>query len=149
MKSAALKIVDPLGLDEQLCFALYSASLAMTKAYAPMLERLGLTYPQYLVLLALWEKDRVSLRELASRLHQDSGALTPVVKRLEAQGHLRRERNPSDERNLAIVLTRAGRGLRREAKRVHASIGRACGLRLGEESDLRRALWALRARLTR
>jgi DNA-binding MarR family transcriptional regulator len=145
---APRKRLDPLLLDEQLCFALYSASLAMTKAYKPLLESLGLTYPQYLVLLALWENDGIPLRELAERLHQDSGALTPVVKRLEAEGHVSRQRDPKDERNLAIVLTERGRELRQQAKRVNASIGVACGLDGDEAAKLRQTLRELRTSLT-
>jgi DNA-binding MarR family transcriptional regulator len=148
VKSKPKKRPDPLLLDEQLCFALYSTSLAMTKAYKPLLENLGLTYPQYLVLLTLWEKDGIPLRELAERLHQDSGALTPVVKRLEADGHVRRARDPSDERNLAIQLTESGRALRQRAKRVNAAIAMACGLDGEEAAKLRQTLRALRASLT-
>jgi DNA-binding MarR family transcriptional regulator len=148
VKSYPKKRTDPLLLDEQLCFALYSASLAMTKAYKPLLENLGLTYPQYLVLLTLWENDGISLRELAERLHQDSGALTPVVKRLEAEGHVRRERDPNDERNLAILLTESGRALRQQAKRVNAAIAVACGLDGDEAAKLRQTLRDLRASLS-
>jgi MarR family transcriptional regulator, organic hydroperoxide resistance regulator len=148
VKSHLKKRPDPLLLDEQLCFALYSTSLAMTKAYKPLLESLGLTYPQYLVLLTLWENDGIPLRELAERLHQDSGALTPIVKRLEAEGHVRRERDPGDERNLAIVLTESGRALRQQAKRVNAAIAVACGLDGDDAAKLRQTLHALRASLT-
>jgi DNA-binding MarR family transcriptional regulator len=148
VKSAHKRRVDPLLLDEQLCFALYSASLAMTKAYKPMLDGLGLTYPQYLVLLVLWEHEGIPLRELAGRLHQDSGALTPVVKRLEAEGHVIRDRDPKDERNLAISLTESGRALRQQAKRINAAIGVACGLEGDEATQLRQTLHELRASLT-
>jgi DNA-binding MarR family transcriptional regulator len=140
---------DSLLLDQQLCFALYSASLAMTKLYKPLLESIGLTYPQYLVMLVLWENDGIPLRELAERLHQDSGALTPVVKRLEAEGHVRRQRDPEDERNLAIRLTETGRALRARAKRVHSAVGQACGLGSGEVASLRQTLLDLRASLDR
>jgi DNA-binding MarR family transcriptional regulator len=143
----ATKATSPLLLDDQLCFALYTTSLAMTKVYKPLLEELGLTYPQYLVLLVLWETDGISLRELAERLHQDPGAMTPVVKRLEGQGYLRRQRNTKDERELVIGLTPPGRALRSRARRVHAAIGLACGLPEAELGALRDQLLRLRARL--
>ena len=99
-----MKDEDRLKLDQQLCFALYSTSLAMTKVYKPLLEAVGLTYPQYLMMLVLWESDGLTLKELAKRLHQDSGALTPVLKRLEAEGYVTRKRSLQDERNLSICL---------------------------------------------
>lgn len=138
---------NPLALDQQLCFALYSTSLAMTKLYKPLLDDLGLTYPQYLAMLVLWENDGIPLKQLAQRLHQDSGALTPVVKRLEALDLLRRRRDPSDERNLAIELTEAGRALKAKAVSVNAAIGLACGLDDQGLGELRSELTALRARL--
>ncbi|HEY0706340.1 MAG TPA: MarR family transcriptional regulator [Polyangia bacterium] len=138
---------DPLLLDAQLCFALYSTSLAMTKVYKPLLESLGITYPQYLVMLVLWEEDRIPLKTLSERLHQDPGALTPVVKRLEAEGYLRRKRSAEDERNLAIELTEKGRALRHKGTKVNAAIYRACGIDDGEIGRLRRSLVSLRERL--
>ena len=94
-------------LDNQLCFALYSTSLAMTKLYKPLLEELGLTYPQYLVMLVLWEQDDVAVSELGSRLYLDSGTLTPLLKRMEAAGLLARSRSAEDERRVNIALTEA------------------------------------------
>jgi DNA-binding MarR family transcriptional regulator len=138
---------DPLFLDAQLCFALYSTSLAMTKVYKPLLESLGITYPQYLVMLVLWEEDRITLKTLSERLHQDPGALTPVVKRLEVEGYLRRKRNAEDERNLAIELTEKGRALRTKGTKVNAAIFRACAMDDSEMGRLRKALVGLRGRL--
>ncbi|HEY0715585.1 MAG TPA: MarR family transcriptional regulator [Polyangia bacterium] len=138
---------DPLMLEAQLCFALYSTSLAMTKVYKPLLESLGITYPQYLVMLVLWEEDRIPLKTISDRLHQDPGALTPVVKRLEAEGYLRRKRSTEDERNLAIELTEKGRALRHKGTKVNAAIFRACGMDDGELARLRRSLFSLRERL--
>ena len=97
-----------LRLDNQVCFALYSASLAMTKLYKPLLDDIGLTYPQYLVMLVLWEQDGITVSELGERLYLDSGTLTPLLKRLEASGHIRRARDAQDERRVRIALTPQG-----------------------------------------
>lgn len=137
-----------LALDRQLCFALYSASLAMTKVYKPLLAPLGLTYPQYLVMLALWEDDGQSVGALGDRLALDSGTLTPLLKRLEAQGNLVRERDARDERRVIVRLTPAGRQLKLQARRVPREIGRASGCELSEIVDLTRQLTAMREALT-
>ena len=105
-------------LDNQLCFALYSASLAMTKLYKPLLDTLGLTYPQYLVMLALWERDGLTVSELGERLFLDSGTLTPLLKRLESAGLLVRLRDVQDERRVRITLTGQGRALRDGAQPI-------------------------------
>jgi DNA-binding MarR family transcriptional regulator len=112
----------PFTLDEQLCFALYSTSLAMTKAYKPLLDKLGLTYPQYLAMLVLWEADDVTVKDLAARLNLDSATVTPLLKRLEAQGYLERVRGVEDERLVYIRLTKAGTALKRQAREVPAEI---------------------------
>ncbi|GAC1035857.1 MarR family transcriptional regulator [Pseudomonas sp. No.117] len=140
---------DPLLLDQQLCFALYSTSLAMTKVYKPLLEEVGLTYPQYLMMLVLWENDHLPLKELARRLHQDSGALTPVLKRLEAEGYVTRQRSAEDERNLSIELTAQGRTLRERARKINGTIGGYCALGDAEMTELRENLMALRSKLER
>ncbi|MGF6753214.1 MarR family winged helix-turn-helix transcriptional regulator [Paraburkholderia sp. GAS334] len=114
--------VFPFTLDEQLCFALYSTSLAMTKAYKPILEKLGLTYPQYLAMLVLWEADDVTVKDIATRLNLDSATVTPLLKRLEAQGYVERERGVTDERLVYIRLTKAGTALKRAAREVPAEI---------------------------
>lgn len=100
-----------LRLEEQLCFALYSASRAVTSAHRPLLDELGLTYPQYLVLLVLWEDDACSIGQLGDRLHLDSGTLSPLLKRLEAAGLVRRQRSNTDERRVEVTLTADGRAL--------------------------------------
>ena len=112
--------MDPLRLDNQLCFALYAASRAMTAAYAPLLDELDLTYPQYVTMLVLWEApDRtVSVGELGERLHLDSGTLTPLLKRLEQSGLVTRRRDPSDERRVLIGLTDAGTAMRDRAATI-------------------------------
>src|SRR4051812_32484536 len=133
-----------LALDKQLCFALYSASLAMTKVYKPLLAPLGLTYPQYLVMLALWEEDAQSVSGLGDRLALDSGTLTPLLKRLEAQGTLTRERDSADERRVIVRLTDAGRELRIRARKVPPQIARATGCELAQIGELTRHLTAMR-----
>lgn len=121
---------DPLLLDNQLCYALYAAAHRMTKSYRPMLERMGLTYPQYLVLLVLWENDGVTVSEIGRRLRLDSGTLTPVLKRLETSGLLNRNRRQSDEREVEIALTDQGRALRSEAIAIRQSV--MCQLNMSE-----------------
>lgn len=121
---------DPLLLDNQLCYALYAAAHRMTKAYRPLLERIGLTYPQYLVLLVLWEQDRVTVSDIGRRLRLDSGTLTPVLKRLESAGLLLRSRRQSDEREVEIALTSRGAALRSDAVLVRESV--MCQLALSE-----------------
>lgn len=102
-------------LDDQLCFALYSASRAVTAAYRPLLDELNLTYPQYLVLLVLWDEEPCTVGHLGDRLRLDSGTLSPLLKRLEAAGLVRRRRSPEDERRVTITLTPAGRALEQRA----------------------------------
>ncbi len=127
-----------LALDHQLCFALYSASRAVVAAYGPLLEPLGLTYPQYLVLLVLWEADCApSVREIGDRLALDSGTLTPLLKRLEAAGHLDRRRDPADERVVRIHLTDAGRCLRDAAADIPRRASCATGLPPADLARLR------------
>jgi len=138
-----------LALDRQLCFALYSASLAMTKVYKPLLAPLGLTYPQYLVMLALWEQDGLSVSALGDRLALDSGTLTPLLKRLETQGRISRERDVEDERRVIVRLTPDGRRLKVEARRIPQEIGHASGCELSEIMDLTRQLTTVRDALTR
>src|SRR5262245_43156420 len=128
---------DPLHLDEQLCFALYSASRALTRAYAPLLEPLGLTYPQYLALLVLWERDGLPVKQLGERLALDSGTLTPLLKRLEQQGMVERRRGQHDERIVRIHLTPAGRALRGKARKVPSEIACRAGYDLASERALR------------
>ena len=130
LKEKAGSLTDPLLLDNQLCYALYAAAHRMTKSYRPMLERIGLTYPQYLVLLVLWETDGVTVSEIGRRLRLDSGTLTPVLKRLESAGLLVRNRRQSDEREVEIGLTPRGRSLKADAAEVRQSV--MCQLNLTE-----------------
>ena len=132
-------------LDHQLCFALYSSSLVMTKLYKPVLGALALTYPQYLVLLVLWETDAIGVGELGERLYLDSGTLTPLLKRMEAAGLLARERAASDERRVIVTLTAAGRALCRKAESVPRQVACATGCKLDEISRLTAQLQALRS----
>ena len=115
-------------LDEQLCFALYSASRAFTRAYQPLLAELGLTYPQYAVMLVLWEKDDVSVSELGERLSLDSGTLTPLLKRLEEAGIVTRARSEEDERVVRIRLTPAGKKLELKAREIPSALACRMGI---------------------
>ena len=140
---------DNLDLESQFCFALYSAALALGKIYAPILAKLRLTYPQYLVMLVLWRQDGLTVRALGERLHLDSGTLTPVLKRMEQAGLVRRSRDKQDERLVRTELTEAGRDLEERARHLPCTIAGAIGLspeRLGEVKDelqsIRRALEA-------
>ncbi|MES2299602.1 MAG: MarR family transcriptional regulator [Pseudomonadota bacterium] len=139
--------IDLLALDMQFCFALYSASHAMTRTYKPLLERLGLTYPQYLVMLVLWERDAQLVKDIGARLFLDSGTLTPLLKRLEAAGLLLRQRDPQDERQVRISLSAEGKALRQDAQAIPEQVLCASGQGVGELGRLRAALAAVRADL--
>lgn len=134
-------------LENQLCFALYSASLAMTKAYKPLLSALGLTYPQYLVLLVLWAQDDRPVNELGERLFLDSGTLTPLLKRMEAAGWVRRQRSSADERRVHIRLTPEGQALQAQAACVPGQMLGALGCSLPELVHLTQTVQGLRDRL--
>lgn len=134
-------------LDNQLCFALYSTSLAMTKLYKPLLDELGLTYPQYLAMLVLWEKDGLMVSELGERLYLDSGTLTPLLKRLEASGLISRIRAVEDERRVHITLTAAGRKLKSRAAKIPGCILEASQCSIPELTALTQQMRALRQRL--
>ena len=136
-----------LDLDRQLCFALYSSSLAMTKAYRPLLADLGITYPQYLVLLALWQQSPQGVGELGERLGLDSGTLTPLAKRLQALGLITRKRSEQDERNVEISLTSAGKRLRARAEPLPLCIMQLSGCELPQLESLTRELKVLREQL--
>ena len=134
-------------LDNQLCFALYSTSLAMTKLYKPLLDELGLTYPQYLAMLVLWEKDGLTVGELGERLYLDSGTLTPLLKRLEVSGLISRIRAVEDERRVHITLTAAGRKLKNRAAKIPGCILEASQCSIPELTALTQQMRALRQRL--
>ena len=136
-----------LQLDNQLCFALYSTSLAMTKLYKPLLDELGLTYPQYLAMLVLWEQDGLMVSELGERLYLDSGTLTPLLKRLEASGFISRIRALEDERRVHITLTAAGRKLKAKAAKIPGCILHASQCSIPELVALTQQVQALRQRL--
>ncbi|MEX1252349.1 MAG: MarR family transcriptional regulator, partial [Hyphomonas sp.] len=138
---------DPLLLDIQLCFALYSASLQMTKLYKPLLNEISLTYPQYVTMLSLWETDGVTVGALGKRLFLDSGTLTPLLKRLEAASLVTRTRNAKDERQVMIRLTLKGRALKQKAACIPQQVGARGGLSISEFLTLRKTLKKLRAAL--
>ncbi|MFI7504728.1 MarR family winged helix-turn-helix transcriptional regulator [Streptomyces sp. NPDC049687] len=147
-QAAAAPTDGSLLLDDQLCFALYAASRAVTARYRPLLDELGLTYPQYLVMLVLWERDSLSVRELGAALQLESSTLSPLLKRLEASGLLRRERRPDDERSVALRLTDAGARLRDRAATVPLAIGDAMGLTPEQDTVAKRLLRLLTANVT-
>jgi DNA-binding MarR family transcriptional regulator len=138
---------DSLSLDEQLCFAAYTVSQAFNRAYRPLLDPLGLTYPQFLVMLVLWEGDNIAISDIGSRIHLDSGTLTPLLKRLEANGFVKRQRNPKDEREVRISLTPAGQTLRRKAAAARAQVACATNLDTSGIGSLRGQLMKLRTNL--
>ncbi|QNS05901.1 MarR family winged helix-turn-helix transcriptional regulator [Streptomyces xanthii] len=135
--------LDPLRLDLQICFALNAASRAFGGVYRTLLKDLDLTYPQYLVMLVLWEDGEMPVKRLGERLRLDSGTLSPLLKRLEANGLVRRERSTQDERSVIVALTEAGGALRERAERVPLRIAEATGFELAEIEDLRRRLLRL------
>lgn len=147
MNTPRISIDQALQLDHQLCFALYSASLAMTKLYKPMLDEMGLTYPQYLAMLVLWEHDGVAVSELGERLHLDSGTLTPLLKRLESAELVTRLRDVQDERRVLIRLTAAGRKLKARAARIPGCVLQATQCDVSEVRALTRQVQTLRDRL--
>jgi len=120
--------VNTLNLDQFICFSIYSASHALNKAYKPLLDRLGLTYPQYLVMVALWDRDGRTVSDIGDDLHLESNTLTPLLKRLEAAGFIERSRSATDERQVIISLTPAGRLLESEAKSIPDCIVNASGM---------------------
>jgi MarR family transcriptional regulator, organic hydroperoxide resistance regulator len=119
--------LDLLSLDKQLCFSLYSASLAMTKAYKPLLEKIGLTYPQYLVMLVLWQHDNILVKDIGEALFLDSGTLTPLLKRMESAALLTRQRDKADERQVRIILTPRGKALKEAAQTIPVQLLCASG----------------------
>jgi len=124
----AMKPNGPPSLDMHLCYKLYSTSLRMTQLYKAMLAPLNLTYPQYLVLLVLWEEEGIGMKDLAERLGQDAGSVTPLVNRLEASGYVVRSRNPHDERNRILTLSKTGKELRETGEKISAQIISQCAI---------------------
>ena len=140
-------IEAPAYLDQQLCFALHTASRAMTACYRPLLDEIGLTYSQYVVMLVLWEDDGAPLGLLCEKLWLDSGTLSPLLKRLEARGLVVRRRRAEDERTVQVELTGAGRALRERVTDVQSRVAEATGLRCDEIAGMRAELHALADRL--
>src|SRR3954462_15470500 len=138
---------SPLLLGNQLCFAVYSTAHAFNRVYKPLLDRLSLTYPQYLVMLVLWEHDNVPLKDIGERLFLDSGTLTPLLKRLEAAELIKRTRSTADERQVLIALTAQGHALKEKARAVPQSILAASACSVGELVAMKNEIVALRDRL--
>jgi DNA-binding MarR family transcriptional regulator len=137
-----------LTLDDQLCFALYAASRAVTARYRPMLEAIGLTYPQYLVMMLLWEEDHQTVGQLGARLALDSGTLSPLLKRLTAAGLVTRHRRVEDERSVAIALTDSGRALQQKALPISEAMISAINFDTGEFTELKERLRVLVERVS-
>ncbi|MEP6482679.1 MAG: MarR family transcriptional regulator [Rhodoglobus sp.] len=139
---------DPLALDRQVCFALAAASRAVIGVYRPVLQPMGLTHPQYLVMLALWERSPRTVRDIGQALHLEPATLSPLLKRLEASGLLTRERNRIDDRALDVALTSKGQALRAQAEKVPGEIVKRLGLDVSELERIRDGLTALLAAAT-
>lgn len=138
---------DDLLLDNQLCFALYSTSLMMTKVYKPLLQALNLTYPQYLAMLVLWERDGLTVGEVSTRLLTDPGSLTPLLKRLEIEGLISRTRSKEDERVVLLTLTEQGKALHTKAQSIPQCILAASGISVQQLQALQKDLLGLRGNL--
>lgn len=143
------KMESLLRLDQQICFALYGATHAFTRAYKPLLDPIGLTYPQYLVMMALWEKETSTVKALGEMLGLDSGTLSPLLKRLEHAGLITRKRGTVDERQVLVALTTKGADLKKEGVKIMAAIGGATGCGLEELAQLRDRVNALKDSLAR
>ncbi len=131
---------DPLALDNQLCFPLYTAAREVTARYAPYLKKVDLTYTQYICMMVLWEERKLSVKDIGARLHLDSGTLTPMLKKLEAKGYVTRGRNKQDERRLDVTITDAGMALRECALSVPRQMGACIHLSVEEADQLRTLL---------
>ncbi|NSZ56937.1 MarR family transcriptional regulator [Agrobacterium tumefaciens] len=143
------KMESLLRLDQQICFALYGAAHAFTRAYKPLLDPIGLTYPQYLVMMALWEKETSTVKALGEMLGLDSGTLSPLLKRLEHAGLITRKRGTIDERQVLVALTPKGANLKKEGVKIMAAIGSATGCGLEELVQIRDRVNALKDSLSR
>lgn len=143
----AAKPDDALRLGEFLCFAIYSVGHAFNRVYKPLLDALGITYPQYLAMVVLWEQDDQTVGSLGEKLFLGSSTLTPLLKRLEALGHIRRTRDPDDERQVRLRLTESGRAMREKAREIPGCILRASGLAIDDVAQLQSEIVALRSTL--
>lgn len=148
-KDPLSEIENPLALDQQVCFGLAVAARSVIALYRPLLEPMGLTHPQYLVMLALWEEEPLRVSELSRKVQLDPGTLSPLLKRLEAQDYIRRERNKLDERSLAVVLTERGRELRDDAEKIPPAIVERLDMSVDELMELHRRLLEVIAAATR
>lgn len=149
MKSNAPDAPEARPLSDYLCFAVYSANLAFGKAYKPMLDEVGLTYTQYIALIAIWEEDNQTVGSLGEKLFLESNTLTPLLKKLEAMGFVERQRDPQDERQVRVTLTKSGRRVREKALALNAGLVQATGLTADEFAKLQRAVVGLRGSLIR
>jgi len=148
-KDSLSEIENPLALDQQVCFGLAVAARSVIALYRPLLEPMGLTHPQYLVMLALWEEEPLRVSELSRKVQLDPGTLSPLLKRLETQDYIRRERNKLDERSLAVVLTERGRALRDDAEKIPPAIVERLDMSVDELMELHRRLLEVIAAATR
>jgi DNA-binding MarR family transcriptional regulator len=139
-----VKLEFPLPLDRQLGFGLYSAFMAVSRTYKPWLDQLGLTYPQYLVLCVLWEGGDQTIGGIAARLDLEPSTITPLVKRLEQAGHVVRKRNPADERQVNVTLTKQGRSIRAKTRTLADALYKRCGMTPAEVADLNEQVKTLR-----
>jgi DNA-binding MarR family transcriptional regulator len=147
MRSKDHPLAIPAKLSESLCFAIYSANLAFGRVYRPILDELGLTYPQYVIIIALWERSPQAVGELGEKLLSETNTLTPILKRLQLMGYLDRQRDPKDKRRVLISLTGSGRQLREKA--LSADLVKATGLGPGEFLEVQKAISKLRTTLER
>ncbi|MEN9445119.1 MAG: hypothetical protein RIS47_2010 [Bacteroidota bacterium] len=148
MQISELDSADVLKLDNQLCFAIYTSSRLMTRAYAPLLEKFGLTYPQYLVMLVLWEFPEMGVQQLGEKLFLDSGTLTPLLKRLESKDLVKRTRSGDDERKVLVTLTDAGLAMKADIVEVPVALYHKSCMSGGEISQLKSELASLIAKLS-
>lgn len=144
-----ITLPEALPLDAQLCFAMYSANIAINRVYRPVLDQLGVTYPQYLVLSVLWEKDGQAIGAIADRLSLESSTITPLVKRLEAAGFLQRQRNPADEREVIVTLSPKGKSLHQKSKCLIETLLDRSGLSVADIVRLNAEISALRDALVK
>jgi DNA-binding MarR family transcriptional regulator len=147
VQMARKQTVDPLLLGNQICFAVYSAAHAFNRVYKPLLDKLGLTYPQYLVMMVLWERDGVAVKAIGEKLFLDSGTLTPLLKRLEAAALVKRTRSTEDERQVLIALTPKGQALKDQARAVPQAILSRSACSVGDLMTMKNELVALRDKL--
>ncbi len=148
MPAPAPQPEELLNLNSFLCFAIYSANHAMNRVYKPLLEELGLTYPQYIMMVVLWEKDKQTVKSLGKQLFLESNTLTPLLKRLEKMGHITRQRDIADERQVLICLTQQGKGLKEKALKIPSCLLDATGLTPESVQHLQAQITLLRRNLT-